>query len=292
MNNGFVNGTTKFFAPLSYQQCCFFKDSLNDSEYFNGISKDLKFLKHNIDNLEKFIKKTPTPFVLIRPSAMKYVKTLRRIGVSQIMLDNGIIQRKKPFTIEGLRKKEKDILKWLQLIDYFIVYDVPLWKFGNSIKNTNIALAEIMLKIVPKKLKHKLILPLHFADESDFLHYKDLLFRYNWVGIASRPKQFFNKRKGILGDYWSKTHVFGWNSKDIGHLTDAFSFDSAYYNLLVKFGKRMILRNGREVRIKRRLTKTEMILLSLNNAKYFPHYLEVKNALSKNQKTLEYYLMS
>ena len=125
----------------------------------------------------------------------------------------------------------------------------------------------------------KLILPLHFNTEEDFEHYIDseLLDESMWFAVSCRPFSIFTKRKNILEKYnvWNKTHLLAFNStnrKNIPLIKNAYSFDSSLYNIFAGKFRTMITKNG-EKKIVRRMNKTEMILLSLNNAKFYSAFL-------------------
>ena len=89
----------KFFASLSYQQCCFLSDSIAGKNTLETIEEHLTLVESNFESeqeLQKLITDVPLPTVLIRPSAIKYAETLSKAHAKEIMLDNGIIQRKTP----------------------------------------------------------------------------------------------------------------------------------------------------------------------------------------------------
>jgi hypothetical protein len=274
----------KFFASLSYQQCCFLRDSIAGKNTLETMKEHLSLVEANFESereLHKLITDVPVPTVLIRPSAIKYAENLSK--AKEIMLDNGIIQRKTPFSIEKLPDFIAKMEKWLQLVDYLIVPDIPLWKFGEKFKEKNIEIARRSLEIIDKS--DKLILPLHFNNEDDFCLYYDsgLINEYNWFAMSCRPFSIFTKRKNILQKYelWDKTHLLAFNStnrKKIPLIKNTYSFDSSLYNILAGKFRTMITKNG-EKKIVRRMNKTEMILLSLNNAKFYPTFL---NALANN----------
>jgi len=270
----------KFFASLSYQQCCFLSDSIAGKNTLKTIKEHLSLVEANFESereLHKLIIDVPVPTVLIRPAAIKYTENLRKAHAKEIMLDNGIIQRKTPFSIEKLPDFIAKMEKWLQLVDYLIVPDVPLWKFGEKYKEKNIELARRTIKMLGKQ--DKLVLPLHFNNETDFRLFYDsgLIDEYMWFALSCRPFSIFTKRKNILEKYeiWDKTHLLAFNStnrKNIPLITNAYSFDSSLYNILAGKFRTMITKNG-EKKIVRRMNKTEMILLSLNNAKFYPAFL-------------------
>ena len=275
----------KFFASLSYQQCCFLSDSIAGKNTLETMEAHLSLVEANFESeqeLHKLITDVPVPTVLIRPSAIKYAENLRKTHANEIMLDNGIIQRKTPFSIEKLPDFVVKIEKWLQLVDYLIVPDVPLWKFGEKYKEKNVEIARRTIEILGKQ--DKLVLPLHFNNEADFRLFYDsgLIDEYMWFAISCRPFSIFVKRKTILEKYdiWDKTHLLAFNSTNrekIPLITNVHSFDSSLYNILSGKLRTMIARNG-EKKIVRRMDKTEMILLSLNNAKFYPAFL---NAIVK-----------
>ena len=276
----------KFFASLSYQQCCFLSDSIAGKNTLKTMEEHLSLVEANFESereLHKLITDVPISTVLIRPSAIKYVENLKKAHGKEIMLDNGIIQRKTPFSIEKLPDFIAKMEKWLQLVDYLIVPDVPLWKFGEKYKEKNIKIARRTLEILGKQ--DKLVLPLHFNNETDFRLYYDsgLIDEYMWFAISCRPFSIFAKRKNILEKHeiWDKTHLLAFNStnrKNIPLIKNAYSFDSSLYNILAGKFRTMITRKG-EKKLVRRMNKTEMILLSLNNAKFYPTFF---NALVKN----------
>ena len=275
----------KFFASLSYQQCCFLSDSIAGKNTLETMEAHLSLVEANFESeqeLHKLITDVPVPTVLIRPSAIKYAENLRKAQAKEIMLDNGIIQRKTPFSIEKLPDFIAKMEKWLQLVDYLIVPDIPLWKFSEKYKEKNIEIARRTLEIIGKQ--DKLVLPLHFNNEADFRLYYDsgLIDEYMRFAVSCRPFSIFAKRKNILKKYniWDKTHLLAFNSTNrekIPLITNVHSFDSSLYNILAGKLRTMIARNG-EKKIVRRMDKTEMILLSLNNAKFYPAFL---NAIVK-----------
>ncbi len=270
----------KFFASLSYQQCCFLSDSIAEKNTLETMEKHLSLVEANFESEQerhKLITEVPVSTVLIRPSAIKYAENLRKAHAKEIMLDNGIIQRKTPFSIEKLPDFIEKTEKWLQLVDYLIVPDVPLWKFGEKNKEKNIEIAGRTLEILGKQ--DKLVLPLHFNNDADFHLYCDsgLIDEYMWFAVSCRPFSIFTKRKNILEKYniWNKTHLLAFNStnrKKIPLITNAYSFDSSLYNILAGKFRTMITKTG-EKKIVHRMNKTEMILLSLNNAKFYPAFL-------------------
>ncbi|MFX1519159.1 MAG: hypothetical protein ACFFCD_04490, partial [Promethearchaeota archaeon] len=270
----------KFFASLSYQQCCFLSDSIAGKNTLETMEAHLSLIEANFESereLHKLITGVPVPTVLIRPSAIKYAENLRRTYANEIMLDNGIIQRNTPFSIEKLPDFVAKMEKWLQLVDYLIVPDVPLWKFGEKYKEKNIELARRTLELLSNQ--DKLVLPLHFNNDDDFHLYYDsgLIDEYIWFAVSCRPFPIFTKRKDTLEKYniWNKTHLLAFNSTNrekIPLITNVHSFDSSLYNILAGKFRTMITRNG-EKKIVRRMNKTEMILLSLNNAKFYPTFL-------------------
>jgi len=270
----------KFFASLSYQQCCFLGDSIAGKNTLEAMQEHLSLVEANFESereIHELIAKVPVPTVLIRPSAIKYAENLRKADAKEIMLDNGIIQRKNPFSIDKLSNLTPKIEKWLTLVDYFIIPDIPLWKFGNEYRNENVVLAKKITELLD--YKEKLVLPLHFITEEDFQDYIDseLIDEYKWFAVSCRPFPVFIRRKNLLKKYdiWNKTHLLAFNStnqKNIPLITEAYSFDSSLYNILAGKFRTMIARNG-EKKIVRRMNKTEMILLSLNNAKFYPTFL-------------------
>lgn len=276
----------KFFASLSYQQCCFLSDSIAGKNTLETMKEHLTLVESNFESeqeLQKLITEVPVPTVLIRPSAIKYAENLSTAQAQEIMLDNGIIQRKTPFSIEKLPDFIAKMEKWLQLVDYLIVPDVPLWKFGEKYKEKNIEIARRTLEILGKQ--DKLVLPLHFNNDTDFHLYYDsgLIDEYIWFAVSCRPFSIFTKRKNILEKYniWNKTHLLAFNSTNRNNLpliTNAYSFDSSLYNILAGKFRTMITKKGEKI-IVRRMNKTEMILLSLNNAQFYPTLL---NALVNN----------
>ncbi|MFX1464850.1 MAG: hypothetical protein ACFFA5_00045 [Promethearchaeota archaeon] len=249
------------------------------------MNEHLSLIEENFESCQEMyelITKVPLPTVLIRPSAIKYAENLRKAHAKEIMLDNGIIQRKTPFAIEKLSDFIVKIEKWLQLVDYLIVPDVPFWKFGDEYKEKNIEIAKRTLEILDNQ--DKLVLPLHFNNALDFRLYYDsgLIDEYMWFAVSCRPFSVFTKRKNILEKYkiFDKTHLLAFNSTNrekIPLVTNAYSFDSSLYNILAGKFRTMITKNG-EKKIVRRMNKTEMILLSLNNAKFYPVFL---NAIVK-----------
>ncbi|WP_287588154.1 hypothetical protein [Candidatus Borrarchaeum sp.] len=269
-----------FFASLSYQQCCFLSDSIAGKNTLETMEEHLSLVESNFESdqdLHKLVTDVPVPTVLIRPSAIKYAKNLCKAQAKEIMLDNGIIQRKTPFSIKKLPDFIAKMEKWLQLVDYFIVPDVPLWKFGEKYKEKNIEIARQTLEQIGKQ--DKLVLPLHFNNDADFHLYYDsgLIDEYIWFAVSCRPFSIFTKRKNTLEEHniWNKTHLLAFNSTNrtnLSLITDAYSFDSSVYNILAGKFRTMITKNG-EKQIVRRMNKTEMILLSLNNAKFYPTFL-------------------
>ncbi|MFW6122442.1 MAG: hypothetical protein ACOC80_16295, partial [Petrotogales bacterium] len=177
----------KFFASLSYQQCCFLSDSIAGKNTLKTMEEHLSLIEANFKSeqgLHKLITEVPVSTVLIRPSAIKYAENLRKARAQEIMLDNGIIQRKTPFSIEKLPDFVAKMEKWLQLVDYLIVPDVPLWKFGEKYKEKNIKIARRTLELLGKQ--DKLVLPLHFNNEVDFRLYYDsgLIDEYRWFAVS------------------------------------------------------------------------------------------------------------
>ncbi len=272
--------SVKFFASLSYQQCCFLSDSIAEKNTLETMSEHLSIIEENFESdqeIYELIAKVPVSTVLIRPGAIKYAENLRKADAKEIMLDNGIIQRKNPFTIEKLSNLTPKIEKWLTLVDYFIIPDIPLWKFGNEYRDKNVELAKKVTELLD--YNEKLVLPLHFNTEEDFQGYinSELLDEYRWFAVSCRPFPVFIRRKNILKKYdiWNKTHLLAFNStnrKNAPLIINAYSFDSSLYNILAGKFRTMITRNGKK-KIVRRMNKTEMILLSLNNAKFYPTLL-------------------
>ncbi len=272
--------STKFFASLSYQQCCFLRDSLAGKNTLKTMEEYVSLIETNFESeleLHKLITEVPISTVLIRPSAIKYAENLKKAHAKEIMLDNGIIQRKTPFSIEKLPNFLVKIEKWLQLVDYLIVPDIPLWKFSEKYKEKNLEIARRTLEIIDKQ--DKLVLPLHFNNKTDFRLYYDsgLIDEYIRFAVSCRPFSIFTKRKNILENYeiWDKTHLLAFNStnqKNLSLIRNAYSFDSSLYNILAGKFRTMITKNG-EKKIVRKMNKTEMILLSLNNAKFYPAFL-------------------